>query len=263
MEEITKLLEHAEEIQKLTAHLDFNAFQKNPDSAAACFSHLKTMRDIISDLNHEYTDRYPLAPWHELSNLNMFVLHVRPDDLSPLWPLLTQKIPFLVAQLQTEGIPQPETLFSYETTPSFGIMFTIERRILSIARDFTLKDTRRDCNQHLISQTSYDVSPAFVEELEQALETHWDEISSLPSRLHNGSLDGSYYIFRFKEKNISALNIIRTDLEEIKENNPSYYEHYLENMKQENAVLDLFDHMMAVFAQHHVTIPDFSYPSVK
>lgn len=79
-----------------------------------------------------------------------------------------------------------------------------------------------------------------VSRITRALAGYAKEIDDLPEYTNNGSCDGAYYDFVFCGKYISTLNIQRTDLTEVMERNPEYYEKYRFDMADENTILDIF-----------------------
>lgn len=66
-------------------------------------------------------------------------------------------------------------------------------------------------------------------------------IDTIPRSINNGSLDGSFQLFNFHGIRFRALNIMRHDIERIREINPRYYKDYLDIMIYENRLLDAYD----------------------
>ena len=85
------------------------------------------------------------------------------------------------------------------------------------------------------------VNKVLAERVMEMQETILELIKDVPKSLNNGSLDGSYDIFTFFGKRIEALNISRTNINEIIARNPEYYEEYKDNIDFENRVLDAYD----------------------
>ena len=71
-------------------------------------------------------------------------------------------------------------------------------------------------------------------------------LKKISSNLNNGSLDGSHDSFQFGKKKISSWNISRTDLSEVKQKNPDYYQEYQDKMIQENRVLDIDNEIISI-----------------
>ncbi|MCR5566491.1 MAG: NUDIX domain-containing protein [Clostridiales bacterium] len=102
-----------------------------------------------------------------------------------------------------------------------------------------------------LEKRSYQADPAMIREIEDIIASHEDDLKGIPSRLNNGSCDGSVQSFTFGQKKISALNISRTDLNEIKERNPGYCEEYWANILHENMVLDIFEKIVSAFSRYN------------
>ncbi len=106
---------------------------------------------------------------------------------------------------------------------------------------------------------SPDIYPKLVEKVIQIIKQYEDIIMQLPNHLDNGSYDGTMQTFTIRNKTISAINICKYDLEQIKIDNPSYYEEYKENMICENQLLDIYEEICAAFEETHPgSLPQFS-----
>ena len=56
------------------------------------------------------------------------------------------------------------------------------------------------------------------------------------------------------KKRICAWSIQRTDPAEIWHHNPRYFEHFRDNMKYENSVLDIYDEIAREINRHYVGV---------
>ena len=82
--------------------------------------------------------------------------------------------------------------------------------------------------------------------IEKVLIAHKDDLKKIPSKLNNGTLDGSHDCFQFGKKKISSWTIHRTDLNEVLQRNPDYYHRYKDNMVYENTILDIYNEIISI-----------------
>ena len=140
-----------------------------------------------------------------------------------------------------------DVLFEYKHTLSFGyvgmpgggsIVVLSDGSILH--RNFTFG------NEEPTAEDKIAFMPEIAVLIEKVLISHKADLKKISSNLNNGSLDGSHDSFQFGKKKISSWNISRTDLSEVKQKNPDYYQEYQDNMIQENRVLDIYNEIISI-----------------
>lgn len=144
-----------------------------------------------------------------------------------------------------------EVLFEYKKTPSYGYFgmpggdaVTIYCDGSVIYRNYIFgKD--EPCAEENVA-----FMPELAAELEHVLVKYKETLKIIPSKLNNGTLDGSHDCFQFGKKKISSWMIKRCDIEEVKQRNPRYYEVYKENMVVENIVLDIYNEMVHIINKY-------------
>lgn len=146
-----------------------------------------------------------------------------------------------------------EILFEYKSTPSFGFFGRPGGGSVTIYYDGSVVHRNymfgkeEPCVEDKVA-----FMPELAAELEHVLIKHKKSLKTIPSNLSNGTLDGSHDCFQFGKKKISSWTIKRTDLEEVKQRNPRYYEAYRENMIAENLVLDIYNEMVNIINKYNL-----------
>lgn len=116
-------------------------------------------------------------------------------------------------------------------------------------------DTRHHPLQHQARQVSAGGSHSFAR--------HADELAAIPGYLDNQSCDGSSDSFIFGDKHIEGYNLSYISPQELEQ---LFLDHYidLEEQKQENKVLDIFEEIAAIFNRYEIGIKLQAkpYPSI-
>lgn len=140
-----------------------------------------------------------------------------------------------------------DVLFEYKSTPSFGRLGMPGGRSIVVFSDGAIVYRYYVFGQEEPSAESrIAVMPEAAVLIEKVLNVYKNDLKRIPSKLWNGTLDGSIDCFQFGEKKISSCRIRRTDLKETKRENPDYYKHYKKNMIQENMVLDIYNEIISI-----------------
>jgi hypothetical protein len=150
-------------------------------------------------------------------------------------------------------------LFGYNTSPSYGhqgqgyggFSFEISENGDTVFKEYIF-------GGEIKKEASSKARPDTVEKIQDYLRSKDKIIGSIPNKLSNGTRDGSYNAFIFNDKNISAWTIKRSDIAEVKNLNPKYYEKYKENMDYENTVLDLFDSICKILVNEGLELSLYS-----
>lgn len=141
-------------------------------------------------------------------------------------------------------------VFGYACTPSCGFFgksdggFSVD---ITNSGELIYKTYIFDHNE--VSRKSYVFPKDAIDKIGQILLTKQEVISTIDSRLDNGSCDGACNRFVIDGKEIISWNISRTDVKELKKRNPSYYQEFKKNVMQENSVLDLFDSVTPILKE--------------
>ncbi len=146
-------------------------------------------------------------------------------------------------------------IFEYKTIASFGCAgmpggysVCVFSNGDVVKREFILGD------EHPKQEIVLANIPELAKTIRSVIRQHSADLKSIPSSLYNGSDDGSVKYFKFGGKRISALNIHRIDLSIIRQQNPQYYEAYIDNMQFENLVLDIYDEIAKEFNKYKTGI---------
>lgn len=146
-------------------------------------------------------------------------------------------------------------IFEYKRTPSFGCVgmpggysICVFTNGDVVRLDYTIGDEKPNGESILATL------PELSKTIQSIVSRYSEELKSIPSDLNNGTLDGSHECFQFGIKRINAWTIQRTNLEETKHSNLSYYNVYKNNMEYENLVLDIYDEIATEINKHNVGI---------
>ena len=104
------------------------------------------------------------------------------------------------------------------------------------------------------TETEYKISKDSFAAIEMLMEKYQTDIDAFDEHLDNGSCDGAGNFFILNGKQIITWNIDYTDEDELKKNNPSYYEKYLSVVKQENEILVLFSKVAEILKSNGVDL---------
>lgn len=142
-------------------------------------------------------------------------------------------------------------LFECKHLPAFGWVGMSGGSSVAVLRDGSVLFREFVVGQEEpVSEDEIAFIPEAVARIETILNNHEADLGEMPDKLNNGSLDGSNDIFQFGEKIISSWNIERTDLEEVKNRNPEYFEDYKDNMMWENMVLNIYNEILDILNEY-------------
>ena len=135
----------------------------------------------------------------------------------------------------------PSILFEYKSTPSYGYKgmqggsaITVYNNGVVVLQRFTVGCP--ELTEKITLLKSSDLASA----IGAVLSKHQDVLSEVPSKLNNGSLDGSHDCFRFGAKHISSWSIARIAPQEILSDGTEYCKQLRKNAEYENLVLDVY-----------------------
>ena len=135
-----------------------------------------------------------------------------------------------------------KVLFQYKTTPSFGFFGKYGGKSISVYSDGNVVESKyvfgRD---EAVEERIISCVPELADVIDCLIISYEEELRRIPDKLSNGTLDGSHDCFQFRDKIISSWTIQKCDIEEVKEQNPSYYYQYKENMLYENMVIEIYN----------------------
>ena len=90
------------------------------------------------------------------------------------------------------------------------------------------------------TRKEYVLTDETVEKIKRSLFEIITDLENFPNHIDNGSCDGSCSTFAILGKEITDDNISYTDIDEIKVENPRYYDEYKNVIEQESLLLYLF-----------------------
>ena len=139
--------------------------------------------------------------------------------------------------------------------PSFGFRGSLMGDAVTVYSDGTIVHKNYIFGQEeSFSEDKIAFIPEIAVMIEKILITHKADMEKIPSKLNNGTRDGSHDCFQFGKKTISSWSIQRRDLKKIKKRNPSYYEHYRDNVIYENMVLDIYDEIAEIINEYDIGV---------
>lgn len=150
-----------------------------------------------------------------------------------------------------------DVLFGYWCVPSYGYFGKGDGGFsVKVYADGRIVHNTYIFSRIVKTETEYKISKDSVAAIETLMEEYQTDIDSFDEHLDNGSCDGMGNFFIFNGKQIITWNIDLgyADEDELKKNNPSYYEKYLPVVKQENGILLLFSKITKILKKNGVNL---------
>ena len=97
----------------------------------------------------------------------------------------------------------------------------------------------------------FKVSNKTISEINSVLDRYKKKISAFDTDIDNGSYDGDFNIFTFRNKKINTLNIEEHNIKETTIRNPKYLKEYYNVMVQENKIMNIFKKICAILWKNH------------
>ncbi len=123
--------------------------------------------------------------------------------------------------------------------------------LLAIYDDGTAVYNKYVVENTIAKSRKFKVSDKTVSEISAVLDKYKKKISALDRDIDNGSCDGDFNIFTFRNKKISTLNIDEHDTKIISMMNPTYYIKYHHVIVQENIIIKIFKEICAILRKNH------------
>lgn len=108
-----------------------------------------------------------------------------------------------------------------------------------------------------LKESLIEIIPEVVDDLQRYYIEKKHMINSLPPKLMNARVDGSWDCFQFNDKIISANGIQRLDVEEIQKTNKKYYRYFKKDIVSANIVLNMYEDVMNIIS---VYVKDIDFP---
>ena len=160
-------------------------------------------------------------------------------------------------------------IFGYKMSPNFvcfgvteGYKFFVYEKGTVRLKKFVIEYE----GERVIESRKIIIPKSVAENVKNYLESQKNLIDGLPEDIYNHSLDGKRDVFYFLGKKISCLNISRHDIEEISE--PKIYlgefssfrpPTEIEIMKQENAVLEIFENVYNFLKDYGLIVHSWNF----